>query len=45
LRADRPGASVSIRGEYGAPFKNVVFLEDQLAMADIPTSLKIDTGK
>lgn len=45
LRADRPGAPVSIRGEYGAPFKNVVFLEDQFAMSDIQTSLKIDTGQ
>jgi biopolymer transport protein ExbD len=45
LRADRPGAPVSIRGEYGSPFKNVVFLEDQFALADIQTNLKIDTDK
>jgi len=42
IRADRPGAPVSIRSEYGAAFQNIVFLEDQFALVDIPTSLKIE---
>ena len=42
IRESRPGASVAIRSAYGAPFESVVFLEDQFAMSDIPTSLKID---
>ena len=45
IRADRPGAPVSIRGEYDAPFENVVYLEDQFALAKIPTSLKIDMAQ
>ena len=43
IRADRPGAPVSIRGDYGAPFESVVYLEDQFALALVPTSLKIET--
>ena len=43
IRAARPRESVSIRSAYSTPFESVVFLEDQFAMADIPTSLRIDT--
>ncbi|NNC38545.1 MAG: biopolymer transporter ExbD [Acidimicrobiales bacterium] len=42
LRAERPGAPVSIRSEYGVALEKIVFLEDQFAIAGIPTSLKID---
>ena len=42
IRADRPGAPVSIRSEYGAALEKIVFLEDQFALVNIPTSLKIE---
>ena len=42
IRADRPGAPVSIRSEYGTALEKIVFLEDQFALVNIPTSLKIE---
>ena len=43
IRAERPGAPVSIRSEYGTAFQNIVFLEDQFALKNIPTHLKVDS--
>jgi len=45
IRADRPGAPVSIRSEYGAALEKIVFLEDQFALVNIPTSLKIEPNQ
>ena len=44
IRAERPGAAVSIRSEYGTPFENIVFLEDRFAQVSIPTSLRIESA-
>ncbi len=42
LRADKPGAAVSIRADYNTALDNIVFLKDQFTLADIQTSIKID---
>ena len=42
LRAQRPNANVSLRAAYGASLDNVVYLQDQFAIAGVPSSLKVD---
>jgi len=42
LRVDNPGAAVSIRAEHETAFKNLVYLEDQFEIADIPTNIRVE---